>query len=128
MSPRQTANGVRAAADAVREAIAPRQAKVAVVLGSGLGFLGESVEQAVRVPYGKIPGFPQPGVAGHAGELIAGTLDGVPVLMQSGRFHLYEGHAPNFAVLGATTAISVVLLVVGYAVFARGSRLFGEEL
>jgi purine-nucleoside phosphorylase len=88
---------VRAAADAVRAAIAPRRPKVAIVLGSGLGWLGEELKDAVRVKYAKIPGFPEPGVVGHAGELIAGTLEGVPVLAQSGRFHLYEGHDPAVA-------------------------------
>ena len=113
MSAPDVAGAVRAAAEAVRAAIAPRAPKIAIVLGSGLGFLGDQAEQAVRVPYAKIPGFPQPGVVGHAGELIAGTLAGVPVLMQSGRFHLYEGHAPEvaalpvrvFAALGVRTVI-----------------------
>lgn len=90
---------VEAAAKAVREAIAPRQPKIAIVLGSGLGFLGGELGDAVRVPYEKIPGFPLPKVEGHAGELIAGTLDGVPVLAQSGRFHIYEGHDPAVAAL-----------------------------
>jgi purine-nucleoside phosphorylase len=90
---------VRAAAEAVRAAIAPRQPAVALILGSGLGFLGDELADAVRVPYAKIPGFPQPGVVGHAGELIAGTLEGRTVLAQSGRFHLYEGHAPETAAL-----------------------------
>lgn len=90
---------VKAAADAVRAAIAPRMPKAAIVLGSGLGWLGDELKDAARVPYAKIPGFPQPGVVGHAGELIAGTLDGVPVLAQSGRFHLYEGHPPAVAAL-----------------------------
>ena len=90
---------IAAAARAVAEAIKPRQPAVAIVLGSGLGFLGDQVEQAVRVPYARIPGFPQPGVAGHKGELIAGTLEGVSVLAQSGRFHMYEGHAPEVAAL-----------------------------
>jgi len=85
---------IDAAAKAVRQAIAPRKPKVAIVLGSGLGFLGDELSDAVRVPYAKIPGFPQPGVVGHKGELIAGLLEGVPTLAQSGRFHLYEGHAP----------------------------------
>lgn len=106
--------GVKAASEAVREAIGDRQPKVAIVLGSGLGFLADQVEKAVRVPYAKIPGFPQPGVVGHAGELVAGTLDGVPVLAQSGRFHLYEGHEPAvaalpvrvFATLGIKTLIA----------------------
>ena len=90
---------VTRAAEAVRAAIAPRRPTVAIVLGSGLGFLGGELEQAVRVPYAAIPGFPQPGVAGHAGELIAGTLEGKTVLAQSGRFHLYEGHEPELSAL-----------------------------
>ncbi len=104
---------VAAATSAVRAAIAPRQPAVAIVLGSGLGFLGDQVENAVRVPYARIPGFPIPLVEGHAGELIAGTLEGVSVLAQSGRFHLYEGHDPAvaalpvrvFAALGVTAVV-----------------------
>src|SRR4029077_7841506 len=80
------------AADIVARRIAPRKPKIAIVLGSGLGFLADRVEGAVRVPYADIPAFPEPGVAGHKGELVAGTLKGVPVLVQAGRFHLYEGH------------------------------------
>ena len=83
---------IAAAAKAVADAIAPRKPTVAIVLGSGLGFLGDELADAVRVPYARIPGFPEPGVVGHKGELIAGTLEGVSVIAQSGRFHLYEGH------------------------------------
>jgi purine-nucleoside phosphorylase len=72
---------------------------VAVVLGSGLGGLAEAVSAPTRIPYGEIPGFPVPRVEGHAGELIAGELEHVPVILQSGRFHLYEGHAPEIAAL-----------------------------
>lgn len=90
---------IAAAADAVRQAIAPRTPGVAIVLGSGLGFLADQLEDAVRVPYARIPGFPEPGVVGHKGELVAGTLDGTAVLAQSGRFHLYEGHDPALAAL-----------------------------
>ncbi len=90
---------IRAAADAVARRLGKRRPRVAIVLGSGLGFLGEEVQDAVRIPYADIPGFPQPGVVGHKGELVAGTLDGVPVLVQSGRFHLYEGHGPTTAAL-----------------------------
>jgi purine-nucleoside phosphorylase len=87
------------AADAVRAAIGARKPDVAIVLGSGLGFLGDHLEGAVRVPYARIPGFPQPTVPGHAGELIVGTLEGRCVLAQSGRFHLYEGYEPSLAAL-----------------------------
>jgi purine-nucleoside phosphorylase len=90
---------IAAAARAVEQAIAPRTPTVAIVLGSGLGFLADALADAVRVPYARIPGFPEPGVAGHTGELVAGTLEGVSVLAQSGRFHLYEGHDPALAAL-----------------------------
>ena len=104
---------IREAAEAVRAAIAPRRPTVALVLGSGLGFLAEDIGDAVRVPYERIPGFPRPTVQGHAGELVAGTLEGKTVIAQSGRFHLYEGHAPEvvalpvrvFATLGVRTLL-----------------------
>jgi len=104
---------IKEAADAVGKAIAPRRPTVALVLGSGLGFLAGEIGDAVRVPYARIPGFPQPTIQGHAGELIAGTLEGKTVLVQSGRFHLYEGHDPAvvglpvrvFASLGIETLI-----------------------
>lgn len=62
----------------------------AIVLGSGLGVLVEALEQPVRVPYGALEGFPQSAVSGHSGEVVAGLLQGVPVLMLSGRIHYYE--------------------------------------
>jgi len=66
--------------------------RTAVVLGSGLGQFAESIEDAVRIPYSEIPGYPLSGVEGHAGELVAGNVEHVPVLLASGRFHLYEGY------------------------------------
>jgi purine-nucleoside phosphorylase len=101
------------AAGAVRQRLGERRPAIAVVAGSGLGFLADRLENAVRIPYAEIPGFPQPTVIGHAGELVAGTLAGREVIVQSGRFHLYEGHAPSvvtfpvrvFAELGATTLL-----------------------
>lgn len=92
---------VEQAADVVARRMGSLEPRVAIVLGSGLGFLADEVREAVRIPYAEIPGFPQPGVAGHAGQLVAGTLEGVPVLVQSGRFHLYEGHSPEIVGLPA---------------------------
>jgi purine-nucleoside phosphorylase len=66
--------------------------RVAVVLGSGLGGIADAVAAAARVPYRDVPGFPAATIAGHAGELIAGSLAGVPVVALAGRFHMYEGH------------------------------------
>jgi purine-nucleoside phosphorylase len=83
---------IDAATVAVRGRLGGAAPRVAIVLGSGLGHLADAVLKPTRIPYADIPGFPAPGVAGHKGELVAGTLQGVPVLMQSGRFHLYEGH------------------------------------
>ena len=64
----------------------------AIVLGSGLGFLAERMENAVRIPYEEIPGFPTSTVASHAGILSVGQLAGKSVVAFSGRFHYYEGY------------------------------------
>ncbi len=62
-----------------------------LVLGSGLGALAERVENPVRVGFGELPGFPDATVESHAGEFVLGRLGGVPVMVQAGRFHFYEG-------------------------------------
>ncbi len=85
--------------EVVRARLGDFRPRVAMVLGSGLGGLAEAVESPMRLPYGDIPGFPATTVVGHAGELVAGELDGVPVILQSGRSHLYEGHEPGAAAL-----------------------------
>lgn len=68
--------------------------RVALVLGSGLGELGESIENGVAISYGDIPGFAPSTVVGHKGRLVAGRLEGVEVLAFQGRYHAYEGHDP----------------------------------
>lgn len=80
------------AAQAVRSRV-DFQPKVGLVLGSGLGGLAEKVSNAVTVPYESIPYWPQSTVPGHAGRLVAGSLFGVPVLVQQGRAHFYEGYS-----------------------------------
>ncbi|MBX3132502.1 MAG: purine-nucleoside phosphorylase [Gemmatimonadaceae bacterium] len=91
------ATAARAAADAVRARLGVTSPAAAIVLGSGLGGLAERVANARRVPYAEIPGFHAPGVEGHRGELIAGTLGGREVLLLAGRFHMYEGHSAQVA-------------------------------
>jgi len=91
------------AAELLQSRIGNDAPKVAVVLGSGLQGLAAAVDDAVRVPYADIPGFPQPTVSGHGGELVFGLLGHVPVLMQSGRFHSYEGHALQTVALPVRT-------------------------
>ena len=73
--------------------------KVGVVLGSGWGLFADALEGAARVPYREVPGFPESGVIGHAGEWVFGTLGGVGVAAMSGRFHPYEGHDPRAVTL-----------------------------
>ncbi len=68
-------------------------ARIAFVLGSGLGAFAEGLEDARVIPYAEIPAMPQSTVPGHAGELVLGTIAGVPVVVQKGRVHLYEGRS-----------------------------------
>ena len=66
--------------------------KVAIILGSGLGAFGESLQNATATPYTDIPHWPASKVIGHAGTLVAGTAKGRRILALSGRAHFYEGH------------------------------------
>lgn len=65
---------------------------IAIVTGSGLGSLADSLAGAESIPFADIPGFPQATVEGHKGELCFGTLDGKPVCVVRGRVHFYEGY------------------------------------
>lgn len=70
----------------------PHEIRTAIVLGSGLGAFADSLEDAVRIPYEEIPGFARSTVEGHAGQLVLGTVGGIAVAVQQGRFHYYEGY------------------------------------
>jgi purine-nucleoside phosphorylase len=69
--------------------------RIGIVLGSGLGAVAEAVTSPVFVPYGEIPHFPQSTVEGHSGRIVAGLLNGVPVVVMQGRVHYYEGYTPQ---------------------------------
>lgn len=86
-----TQHSIPAAVDFLRSKL-PFQPDLALVLGSGLGGLAERIEDAVCIPYGEVPGFPQSTAPGHAGQFVAGRLGGKNVLCMQGRFHYYEGH------------------------------------
>jgi len=66
--------------------------RVGIILGSGLGGLSESIADAVTIPYDAIPHFARSTAHGHAGQLVCGTLAGVPVVVMEGRMHAYEGY------------------------------------
>ena len=85
---------VRAAetAAAIRSAV-PDVPSIALVLGSGLGSLVEGMSSRVTLPYAGLPHFPVPSVAGHEGNLVAGSLEGAGLIVLQGRFHYYEGHS-----------------------------------
>jgi purine-nucleoside phosphorylase len=84
-------------------AVAAIQAKigvtpaVGVVLGSGLGAFAEELRDAVTVPYTEIPHWPASTAIGHAGQLVAGYVGDAPVVVLSGRAHLYEGYTAQQA-------------------------------
>jgi purine-nucleoside phosphorylase len=85
------------AAIRARSGLEPR---VGLVLGSGLGGLADDVEERVEIAYADLPGFPISTAVGHAGVLVLGRVDGVPVAVMRGRAHLYEGIPADAAVLG----------------------------
>lgn len=66
---------------------------VGLILGSGLGVLGDDIPGADAIPYEEIPGFPVSTVEGHAGRLVFGELGGKQVVIMQGRFHYYEGYS-----------------------------------
>ncbi|MBA2286753.1 MAG: purine-nucleoside phosphorylase [Ktedonobacteraceae bacterium] len=84
--------------DQAMEAVAAIRARttlkpaIAAILGSGLGDLVSAIHDAVALPYEEIPHFARSTVPGHAGRLLIGTLEDVPVVVMQGRFHFYEGY------------------------------------
>ena len=67
--------------------------EVALIIGSGLSGVTGAINKPVTVPYADIPHYPQPTVAGHAGQMIFGELGGKRLMVLSGRFHYYEGRS-----------------------------------
>ncbi len=77
----------------IRDRHSGRVPSVAVVLGSGLGAVGDLIEKPTVIDYADLPGFPRPTVSGHAGRVVSGELAGAAVMILQGRAHAYEGHA-----------------------------------
>ncbi len=66
--------------------------EIGIILGTGLGSLGDYIDEVSVIDYADIPEFPVSTVFGHAGRLILGTLEGKKVVAMQGRFHYYEGY------------------------------------
>lgn len=89
------------------------KARIALVLGSGLGGFADEFEDAVAMPYQQIPGFVSSTAEGHVGRLVVGKVEGVPVVAMQGRVHYYEGYSleevtfpiRTFKLLGIKTLI-----------------------
>lgn len=84
---------IRRAADYVRSRAPGFTPRVGVILGSGLSKAVPPLGGMETIPYSEIPGFPRTTVAGHAGKLVLGTYNKIPVAVMQGRFHYYEGHS-----------------------------------
>ena len=87
--------------------------RIAIVLGSGLGGFADDFDEAASIPYEEIPGFVRSTAQGHAGRLVVGKVDSVPVMAMQGRVHYYEGYSfeevtfpiRTFKLLGIKTLI-----------------------
>lgn len=88
-----------------------------IILGSGLGSVGESIALDVAIDYGDIPNFLKSTAVGHKGRLLCGKLNGVPVVAMQGRFHCYEGYSAERATFPVRlmNALGIELLIVSNA-------------
>jgi purine-nucleoside phosphorylase len=82
----------RAAADHIRSHASHLSPVLGIILGSGLGNFAAHVTNPIAIPYAGIPHFPLSTVVGHAGQLVLGTIAGIPVAVLQGRVHAYEGY------------------------------------
>lgn len=88
--------------------------RVGLVLGTGLGDIADFVDNPVYVPFAALSDFPVSGVASHAGRFVAGTVSGVPIVIQQGRCHIYEGYSPADVCMGTRVmaALGTFTLIV----------------
>ncbi len=108
---------------------------VVFVTGTGLGGLTEAIENPQTLAYSDIPEFPVSTVKSHAGQIVVGSIDSVPVLALSGRFHLYEGfdaHEATYAIrvlgeLGVKTLVLTNAVGALNPSFATGSPMLIED-
>lgn len=112
----EKSSGIFAQAEHAARTIRARaraDARIAIVLGSGLGGFADEFKDAIALPYREIPAFATSTAEGHAGQLVIGTVDQVPVVAMQGRVHFYEGYSleqvtfpiRTFKLLGINTLI-----------------------
>ncbi len=125
-APPSLTESVATAAEFLRRKFAPSpaaQARIGIVLGSGLGAFANQLHQAIGISYREIPYFPPSGVPGHEGRLVAGLVRETPVIVLQGRVHGYEGYSAEQLVFHVRTLglMGVQALVLTNA--AGGIRL-----
>ena len=88
-----------------------------IILGSGLGSVGEAIEIEQAIDYGDVPSFLKSTAIGHRGRLLCGRLSGVPVIAMQGRFHCYEGYSAERATfpVRVMNGLGIELLIVSNA-------------
>jgi purine-nucleoside phosphorylase len=96
--------------------------RILLILGSGLGRLGDELSDATSFPFDDVPGFARSTVAGHRGRLIAGKLEGVDCLALQGRYHMYEGHSAEVIALPVRVAAALGVRIMIVTNAAGGVR------
>ena len=110
-------------------------ARVGIILGTGLGGLADDIDIVDAVPYQDVAEMPLSTVESHRGRFLAGSLRGVPVLAMQGRFHVYEGYSAHEIVrpVRAMAALGIDTLLVSNAaggmnpLFSRGDLVLIED-
>ena len=87
--------GNNKAVEIIRSKADGRHPKVAIILGTGLGPFAENIENKIIFSYKDLPGFPDAGVKGHAGQLILGQINDIEIVVLQGRAHYYESGKPD---------------------------------
>jgi purine-nucleoside phosphorylase len=95
----------------------PGQPRCGIILGSGLGSVGEAIKLEEAIDYGDVPHFLKSTAVGHRGRLLCGNLNSVPVIAMQGRFHCYEGYSAERATFPVRlmNALGIELLIVSNA-------------
>jgi purine-nucleoside phosphorylase len=101
-----------------------------IILGSGLGSVGEAIELDATIDYGDVPNFLKSTAVGHRGRLLCGKLGGVPVIAMQGRFHCYEGYSAERATfpVRVMNALGIELLMVSNAAGGLNSNFACGDL
>ncbi|MEP6473422.1 MAG: purine-nucleoside phosphorylase [Gemmatimonadota bacterium] len=112
------------AAEVLQRRLGGDRPAIGLVLGSGLGGLIDELTNPISIAFGELPGWPMPGVLGHHGAFVFGRLGERPILIQSGRYHLYEGFSPAAVVrpvrLMARLGIKTILFTNAAGGIRRG--------